>query len=149
MNQSLFDILNGGKPEWYYTISLIFSLIGVLISLYAASRTRDKTVTTTPQKFDLKFLLWDNAKRVFVTLIVMYVIFRFIPFAKGTGITDNELKIMIGVGVIVATSFDQVLFWIMQYNERVKDFFTMDREKYMQKKSQDEKDTTNLPINNS
>lgn len=139
MNQSLFDIFNGGKPNWYYTVSLIFSCIGIIISVYAGSRTRDKSAELTPKKFDINFLVWDNAKRVFITMLVMYVIFRFIPFAQGAQITDNELKIMIGVGVVVATSFDQVLFWIMQYNERVKDFFTMDREKYMQKKSQDEK----------
>ncbi len=96
----------GSKPDGYYIVSLVFSLIGIIISLYALSRKRDKDSKNTPYKFSWTFSIWDNFKRLLVTMLFMFVLFRVMDI--------TSIPAMIGVGIGVTISFDQLLNLAME-----------------------------------
>lgn len=129
MNEA-YHILTGDKSIGYYIACLLFSLGGIIISLYASSRKRDPLSKNTPYHFSLKFLFWDSTKRIIPTLIVMYFLFRLLPMGKGK-ISDGDLLLMIGVGVGVTIAFDQLIALFMQTSEMVCNVLSMNRKKFM------------------
>ncbi len=119
------EIIFGTKTGGYYLAGFVFSFAGILISLYYSSTKRDKASTNTPDKFSWSFLFWDNTKRVVVTLLTMFILFRVFDL--------SNILAMIGVGVVVTLFFDQVLEFIMSSSEIIKGLMKMNREKFMQK----------------
>jgi hypothetical protein len=110
----------------YYLSAFFFSLLGILLMLYITSKKRDVGSTSTPVHFSWQFLLWDNTKRIFIGLIVMYLLFRFT-----TEFLQRELNmyVALGIGFVVASGVDWVVGWI---KDRV-DWLQQPREEYMRK----------------
>jgi hypothetical protein len=90
----------------YYLAAGFFCFLAILISLYDHSRKRDKDSTRTPEKFSWSFLLWDNAKRIVTTLLVMFLIFRFSPVVVGKPLS---MEIAVGVGFFLSLGLDKVI----------------------------------------
>lgn len=118
-------IITGDKSGGYYIAGFFFSLLGIVISLWFSSRKRDKESPNTPYKFSWMFLLWDNFKRGLVTLIVMFILFRCFDL--------SAVLAMIGVGVLVALSLDQLVAFIISQSEKVSKILGMNRENFPQK----------------
>ena len=109
----------GEKPEGYYFAGLFFSLLGIAISLYHASRSRDKLSENTPFKFSWYFLIWDNFRRIIVTLIVMFILFRMFDL--------TEIWQMVGLGVGVALSLDKIIKLMMDKWDFLCNLLSQDR----------------------
>jgi len=105
INEAL-QIILGGKSGGYYLAGFFFSLLAIILSLHQHSKTRDKYSINTPIKFSWGFLLWDNFKRITMSIIVMFILFRLFdlsnPFA------------MIGVGFFVSFGLDKAIQFLME-----------------------------------
>ena len=104
--QEALEIILGGKNGSYYIAGFFFSFLAILISLWQHSKTRDKASLNTPLKFSWTFLLWDNFKRICVTIIVMFILFRMFDL--------SNVYAMIGVGFFVAFGLDKAIQFLME-----------------------------------
>lgn len=93
----------------YYLAAGFFCLLAILISLYDHSRKRDVNSTRSPRHFSWGFLIWDNAKRIVTTLLVMFLIFRFSPVVVGKPLS---MEIAVGVGFLLSLGLDKVIQWL-------------------------------------
>lgn len=125
MIKETIEIILGGKAVSYYIAGLFFTLLGILISLYHSSRNRNPNSPNTPYKFSWRFLLWDNTKRIAVSLIVVFLIFR--------GVDLPNVFAQVGVGIVITIALDKVVEWLMERSDIVCQLLGMDRKKYMKK----------------
>ena len=117
INESI-QIVLGEKTGGYYIAGFFFSFLAILLSLYIHSKTRDKNSPSTPYNFSWKFLLWDNAKRIFAGMIVMFILFRAADL--------SNIYAMLGVGFTVAFSLDKIIQFLMD-KSNVLNFLQPDR----------------------
>lgn len=121
--QEAFDIVLGGKTGGYYLAGFIFCFMAIFLSLYLSSKKRNPLSPSTPEKFSIWFLIWDNFKRISATFIVIFLLFRMFDLSEVPG--------MIGVGFGVAFSLDKIIEWMMvKFN--FLSFLESNREKFPQ-----------------
>lgn len=87
----------------YYASTMIFALIGALIGLRLSAMKRDKLSENTPYRFNIWFMIRDNAQRLFTNFLICFVIFRF----AGMFITPG-VDIMFGA-IGIGLFFDQTV----------------------------------------
>lgn len=119
------EIILGNKSIGYYLAGLFFTCLGILISLYHSSKRRDPHSTSTPYNFSWRFLIWDNTKRIVVSLIVVFLIFR--------GFELPNVFSQVAVGIVITIALDKVVEWLMEKSDLICDLLGMDRKKFMQK----------------
>lgn len=95
----------------YYLAAFFFSSIAILLSLYLHSRTRDVTSTRTPVRFSWTFLIWDNLMRIWVTIALMYLFFRFSPDIFGKPLS---FPVAVGIGFFLSFGLDKAIQWLQQ-----------------------------------
>jgi hypothetical protein len=122
LKEVIDTVLGDGRSIGYYISGFLFSFLGILVSLYYSSTKRDKYSSSTPYHFSWTFLLWDNTKRIVVSLIIMYLLFRTIEI--------KEVWLMVGVGIVVTVLFDQLIEYIMNKSEAVCKLLGMNRKKF-------------------
>lgn len=124
-------LILGNASVAYYLAAETFALIALVISLWAGSKSRDIPSTSTPIQFSWKFLIWDNAKRIWIGQLVLFLFFRFC-----TEILGRELNMFIAVGIGFFLSFglDKAIAYIKQKS----DVLQMPREKFMEKQAEDQ-----------
>ena len=66
MKTEIINGLLGEKSTAEWIVSLIFVLIGIAISLYADSLSRNKTSPRTPNQFSVTFLIKDNLRNIII-----------------------------------------------------------------------------------
>lgn len=110
----------------YYLAAFFFSLLAILLSLYLGSRKRNKASTSTPGPYSWLFLVWDNTRRIFVGMILMFLFFRFASAAIGRALS---MEVATGIGFFLSMGLDQAIGWFKKKFEVLQ----MDREKIMQK----------------
>lgn len=118
-----FDIVLGGKTGGYYLAGFIFCFMAIFLSLYLSSKKRDPNSPATPEKFSISFLIWDNAKRIAATFIVIFMLFRIFDL--------SNVIAMIGVGFFVAISLDKAIEFLMEKTNLLK-FLESNRDKFPQ-----------------
>ena len=124
MKEAIYDtfvIIGGGKALSYYFAGFFFAFLGILLSLYKSSTTRDRFSPNTPQKFDLIFLIWDNLKRATAALIVMFILFRVLDL--------TYVPLMIGVGIGVSFSLDRIIVFLMGWSDEIFNLLASQRKK--------------------
>jgi hypothetical protein len=75
---------------------VIFSLVGVTISLLVHSTSRDKNSINTPVKFSFSFLIRDNWRRIVLNLLLVLVTIRFCKEVTGMEL-NMFVSLMIGL----------------------------------------------------
>ncbi len=81
------SLLFGTTNLAFLLAGFILAIMGVALNILMETSKRDKSSPRTPEKFSYKFLLIDNAKRLLVTLIMIFISIRF--FFEIYGITLN------------------------------------------------------------
>ncbi len=124
LQAALQDIL-GDKPDGYYLSGLFFWSIGIIIGLYWISRKRDPNALTTPEKFSWTFAVWDNAKKVVISLLAGFIVFR--------AWNMENILWKVGVGLSVSTSLMPILDYMMENWNWFDKIMSRDRDKFPQK----------------
>lgn len=85
-----------------YQAMWVFAFIGMGLRWTLSVQKRDKTSIDTPDKFSLKFFLFDNSKRIFTSVLLTFIFLRFpdyllqnIPVIS----TNTELRLLAAFGV--------------------------------------------------
>lgn len=73
------NTLLGADSLSTFCVLYFFACIGLAVSLLLHAEARDKSATSTPVKFSLVFLLTDNWKRIFLSLLLIFIAIRFYP----------------------------------------------------------------------
>lgn len=84
-----------------YLVLTIFIIIGVTASIRIDTLNRDRLSCETPYKFNFKFFLFDNLKRLLKSVTMIFLIIRFGEDLTGTKLSDWG-------AVLIGLSFDQV-----------------------------------------
>lgn len=99
-------ILGDVEPALFIA-SAFFAFIGILIVLLLGTRLRDKESETSPEHFSWRYLLSDNAKRIFASVLCTLVVLRFMPEVLG-------VKLSAWMGFVVGTFWDGIALIIKQ-----------------------------------
>jgi uncharacterized membrane-anchored protein len=99
--------LLGNIDPQLYIASLIAALVGVLFVLLLGSTLRSVDSPHSPRDFSWSYLLSDNAKRIYLNILVVIVTLRFMP-----EIMESELSVW--KGFIVGTASDGLALLIKQ-----------------------------------
>lgn len=81
---SIFGTYTAGQWIAY----MYFALMGALIYSWREVKDRDVQGTKTPVKFSFRFLIRDNIKRYILTLLLIYIQFRFFKEMTGYELTE-------------------------------------------------------------
>lgn len=127
--QEFKDLILGGVSIAYYMAAEFFALLALILSLYLHSKKRDPDAATTPQQFSWLFLVWDNAKRIVVGQIFLFLIFRFVTELLGRQL---NMWIAVGIGFFLSLGLDRAIQWLKDRS----DILQMNRGKMIEKMSQ-------------
>lgn len=67
----------GDKPLYVYAACMVFALIGAYIITVIKTRSRKVTSEKSPFKFNIYYMITDNAPDVIFAMTLSFVIFRF------------------------------------------------------------------------
>lgn len=122
------QLLLGPASLAYYAAAEFFAICALILSLYLHSKKRDPNAPTTPQQFSWLFLIWDNAKRIFVGQILLFLIFRFVTELLGRQL---NMWIAVGVGFFLSFGLDKGIQWLKDKADL--GVLQMNREKMIEK----------------
>jgi hypothetical protein len=57
-----------------------FATVGIVINLLHHANTRNQNSVNTPKKFSRWFLIMDNRRRLYMDILCLFVMIRFLPF---------------------------------------------------------------------
>ncbi len=103
----------GTADTMSFAIAYTFSVIGLATSLGIGVLQRNKRSPFTPEKFSGRFLLLDNALRIFISLLILFVVVRFNQELNGEPLSFYTA---IGLGL----GFDQAVAKIKSLTKRVR-----------------------------
>lgn len=116
MIQDILKELFGDITIAKYIAYFIFILLGVLASVRLSAFTRDKESPNTPVRFSYKFITVDNIYRVVSSMAVAFIVIRFSNQISGKEINDFG-------AVCIGLAFDQVLFYLAKWQQKIRDNF--------------------------
>ncbi len=96
--QQFYNIITGETPGDIFLGFVFFALIGISLSLLWQTSKRDALSPHTPAKFNVWFMLADNAKRLTATILTVYIALRFTPEIFNVTLT-NFWALTIGLGL--------------------------------------------------
>jgi hypothetical protein len=113
--EELFKMLFGNLSVWGFIGFLIWALIGAFDFSQMELSDRNPQSEKTPRKFSLKFWIMDNWRRWLVTLILIFILFRFYPELTGQPLTEYT-AFLTGFGSDTITGFTKRKFTLLQAN---------------------------------
>lgn len=91
-----------GTENWpMYFAEWFFAGVGVAISLLMEVRKRDVNSVRSPEHFSFSFLFSDNARRIYLSLLLIFVALRF----------SNDLigvQISLWISLLIGLGFDKL-----------------------------------------
>lgn len=121
-------IITGGKSGGYYLAGAVFSFLAIILSIYVRAQDRFKCAPETPPKWSWKFFWWDNTKRIFAGLIVMFLFFRLFDL--------SNVFAMVGFGFAISFGLDRLIKLLMDKTQLLN-FLSTDRSKQPEIKQPD------------
>jgi len=106
------QLLGGIEPS-LFAASFIAALVGILFTLLIGSTLRDVNSEWSPKNFSWKYLLSDNAKRIYANLLAVIITLRFMPDVIG-------VELSVWKGFVVGTAWD-VLALIIKQKTKILD----------------------------
>jgi hypothetical protein len=104
------SILLGNATIPMFCALFFYALLGVIIKLLIHATTRDPEKGETPNKFSIKFLFKDNWKRLLLSIILVYVVIRFLSQFLIVDVTNNPEIHLFGA-IVVGFSCDSLSEW--------------------------------------
>lgn len=97
MKKEILDhILGPGDPS-YFIAAVFYAAVGIVVSLLFSSTKRDQSKPETPNTFSWYYLLWDNAKRIVLSVLLVLITLRFSREFIGADLTMFT-ALLVGLG---------------------------------------------------
>lgn len=106
------QLLGGIEPS-LFAASFIAALVGILFTLLIGSTLRDVNSQWSPKNFSWKYLLSDNARRIYANLLAVIITLRFMPEVIG-------VELSVWKGFVIGTAWD-VLALIIKQKTKILD----------------------------
>lgn len=106
MNSFIQELLGKNDPG-VLAAAFIFALCGHALILLGGTMLRIPNSPSSPEKFSLSYLLYDNAKRIAYVLLLIVVGLRFLPDLTGMQVTGWG-------GFLVGAGLDTIALVIKQ-----------------------------------
>lgn len=104
--KEFISLLIGNISGPMFAALFLFSMVGVTINLLLHATTRDQNSLNTPVNFSLKFLLWDNWKRILLSILLIWVTIRFMSILFEIDTINREYYLF--AALIVGFIFDKL-----------------------------------------
>jgi len=101
------ELLIGKVSVIMFAALYFFALLGVVINILYHANTRDQNSPGTPVKFSVKFLLWDNWKRLILVLLLIYVSIRFLGTMFTIDVSGNN-ELYLFSAVVIGFGWDKL-----------------------------------------
>ncbi len=76
MNEILINLI--GTDNWQeFSVGLFFLFVGIALSLLLDANKRNINSSRTPIHFSYRFLFSDNVRRLFLSVILSLILYRF------------------------------------------------------------------------
>src|SRR4030042_5217459 len=98
-----------------FLVMLLFTFLGIAVSLLIDSQKRDQTSKNTPVKFSWLFLLKDNWKTILLTFLIVVLTLRFATSFFPTQFSGDDMATPQGIekwffgSLIIGLGFNQLL----------------------------------------
>ena len=99
-------ILGDVEPA-LFVAAMFFAAIGILVILLLGSRLRKPNSDTSPEKFSWRYLINDNAKRIYGNIVCVLVTLRFMPELFNVTLTP-------WMGFVIGLFWDSLFLLIKQ-----------------------------------
>ena len=105
--------ITGGITLWRFVSYIFFAGVGALLNVLMDVDQRDVQSEATPKRFSYKFFLADNYKRIFATIILIYVVIRFSTELNGQPISEF-MALMLGLNIDRLTGWAKKKFEVLK-----------------------------------
>ncbi len=106
-SKSFIQYVLGPTDPALFFASILFAAIGVLFILLLGTTLRDRKSPHSPEKWSWSYLLSDNAKRIYASIIAVLLSLRFMPELFGWELNPWR-------AVCVGMTWDTILLVIKQ-----------------------------------
>lgn len=100
--KSILANILGEADVAHWISAIFFALVGIVVSLLISSSKRDARSPGTPYKFSWRYLIFDNGKRIALSILLVFITLRFsqellsaqftMYFALGVGLGLDRLS---------------------------------------------------------
>lgn len=97
----------GGIDPGLFLASTLFAFIGVLVTLLVGATLRKVDSQWSPKDFSWGYLIYDNAKRILLNVLLIFVTLRFMPELTGWDLS-------VWKGFVVGVGYDGLLLIVKQ-----------------------------------
>jgi len=104
--KEFISLLIGNISVPMFAALFIFAMIGTAINLLLHVNSRDQNSPNTPVAFSFKFMLWDNWKRIVSSLLLIFVVIRFMGVFFEIDVKNQEFY-LVGA-LLVGFVFDKL-----------------------------------------
>ncbi len=105
--KEFLNFLTGNISMAMFCALFFFALIGASINLLLNASKRYQASPNTPKEFSLKFMLWDNWKRILLSVLLIYISIRFVSVLYEIQVTDNN-ELYLFIAVIIGFLYDKL-----------------------------------------
>lgn len=115
--QTFINYITGTTDYPFYMAQWFFAIVGLAISILLHARTRDKQSDNTPDQFSFRFLILDNYKRLFLSVLLIFIFIRF-PDMLLTNFPALETlsEIRLGSALLIGLMLDKLAEWLKTKN---------------------------------
>ena len=104
---SIKEHLLGSIEPTLFVASFIAALVGILFTLLIGSTMREVDSPWSPKDFSWKYLISDNAKRIYANILAVIITLRFMPEVIG-------VELSVWKGFVIGTAWDALALIIKQ-----------------------------------
>lgn len=105
--KDFIHFLTGNIQIAMFWALFFFAALGVTINLLLHASARDQQSPDTPVKFSLRFLLYDNWKRILLSVLLIYVTIRFASTIFVLTLDGNN-ELYLFVAVLIGFGYDKL-----------------------------------------
>ncbi len=118
MNPTFLDYLLGVSDMALYKALWAFALIGVALGWHLDVRKRDKDSDATPQTFSWFFFLSDNFRRIFASVILIFIFLRFPDYLLTVyvPVIGESVELRLLVAFFIGLLNDKLALWLKKIN---------------------------------
>ena len=102
----LIEFIPAGIEPHIFAVQFAFACIGAMLILLNDIKNRDKTSTRTPDRFNIRFFLYDNLIRVVFGALVMWALL----YASALFVPEDLSKQMRYLLAAVIGAFSDLIF---------------------------------------
>lgn len=114
INELLKLVFGEDQTLTWWIAAMIWAIIGTTISLAIKVSRRNPGTKDTPRRFSFRFFIQDNIVNLFLNLLIIFTLLRFLPVFIGEPATLES-------AIILGLISDQLVGVITRFQNKARD----------------------------